>query len=260
MNLKIYIPTHKNFSLVIQNDIFQPIHVGKALSNLDLWMLGDDTWENISLKNKNYAELTAMYRARKNIKNLDYIGFFHYRRFLDLVQLTGRFNILGNFLISSPKTMLFDDVNIIRDWLSKYDIILPYPLSLNGSLYGHYAKRHIHSDLDLAIKCISELYPEYNESVWILYKKNFMFLSRSRYYYNNIFIMKYNFFSEYMEWIFNIFERMEKQIDLNSPVYKWYQERVFWFLAERLFNIFLYNLIKRKPELKIKNLSYLFIM
>lgn len=40
---------------------FLPIQVGKALSNIDLGIQGDNTGDNISSKNPNYCELTAHY-------------------------------------------------------------------------------------------------------------------------------------------------------------------------------------------------------
>ena len=81
--MKILVCTHKP-GFVLQDDIYTPIQVGKALSNVDLGFLGDDKGDNISVKNKEFCELTAMYWAWKNLKNLDVIGLCHYRRYFDL--------------------------------------------------------------------------------------------------------------------------------------------------------------------------------
>lgn len=95
---KILVAYHKPAKLV-KNDIYVPIHVGRALAKSKyeqnkinkedyLWlfdnMIGDDTGENISLLNNQYCEMTALFWAWKNydkLGNPDYIGLCHYRRF-----------------------------------------------------------------------------------------------------------------------------------------------------------------------------------
>ena len=39
--------------------------------------------DSISNKNDSYCELTGMYWALKNLKNVDVIGLCHYRRYFD---------------------------------------------------------------------------------------------------------------------------------------------------------------------------------
>ena len=51
-----------------------------------------------------------------------------------------------------------------------------------------------------------------------------------------------------MEWIFGILSEVEKQIDIDN--YDDYQKRVFGFLSERLFNVWI-----KKNNLKIKHLN-----
>ena len=93
--IKILICCHKKCELP-KDDIFLPIQVGAAISDVDLDMQRDDSingkiCDNISEKNKNYCELTAMYWAWKNIKeiypNIDYIGLNHYRRYFDFKKI-----------------------------------------------------------------------------------------------------------------------------------------------------------------------------
>jgi len=78
--IKIFVAYHKE-SLLIKNDVFEPIQVGRANSQYKLNMIGYDTGENISNKNSIYCELTALYWVWKNCKDIDYIGICHYRRF-----------------------------------------------------------------------------------------------------------------------------------------------------------------------------------
>ena len=86
MNIKIIVCCHKK-DIFKESDIYKPIHVGKAISNIELGIQGDDTDENISSKNASYCELTGMYWAWKNLKNTDYIGLCHYRRYFDFNHL-----------------------------------------------------------------------------------------------------------------------------------------------------------------------------
>ena len=84
-DVKIFIAYHKDAQR-IKSDILTPIHVGRAIApeivkNQLQDMIGDDTGDNISYKNPNYCELTALYWAWKNC-DADYIGFMHYRRHL----------------------------------------------------------------------------------------------------------------------------------------------------------------------------------
>ena len=52
-------------------------------------------------------------------------------------------------------------------------------------------------------------------------------------------------FEQYCEWLFHILLKLECQIDISN--YDVYQKRVFGFLAERLFNVWLV-----KNQLKVK--------
>lgn len=63
--IKILVCYHKSCELP-KDDIFLPIQVGVAISDIDLVMQRNDQvngepCDNISAKNKSYCELTAMY-------------------------------------------------------------------------------------------------------------------------------------------------------------------------------------------------------
>ena len=55
MDTQMWVITHKNYP-GISDDLYRTLHVGRALSQ-DLGYTGDDTGDNISLKNRNYCEL-----------------------------------------------------------------------------------------------------------------------------------------------------------------------------------------------------------
>ena len=82
MKTTILIATHKQYRMP-EDSVYLPIHVGKECSSLQLPYIGDNTGENISIKNPHYCELTAIYWAWKNL-SADAIGLVHYRRHFSL--------------------------------------------------------------------------------------------------------------------------------------------------------------------------------
>ena len=80
MDIKVIVAAHKPYRMP-QDSMYLPLHVGRALADHNLGWQGDNTGDNISLKNPYYCELTGLYWAWKNLK-ADAIGLVHYRRFL----------------------------------------------------------------------------------------------------------------------------------------------------------------------------------
>ena len=78
MDIKILVAAHKKYWMP-DDSVFLPIQVGAAL-HLALGYVPDNTGDNISAKNPNYCELTALYWAWKNL-DCEYIGLCHYRRY-----------------------------------------------------------------------------------------------------------------------------------------------------------------------------------
>ena len=66
-----------------------------------------------------------------------------------------------------------------------------------------------------------------------------------------MFICKKEVIDEYFEWIFDILGELEKIIDISN--YDQYQKRIYGFLSERLFNVWLdYKNLKFKEINVIK--------
>ena len=61
MNIKIIVATHKEYPMP-DDPVYFPLQAGAAI-NPPLSYPGDNTGENISAKNKNFCELTALYWA-----------------------------------------------------------------------------------------------------------------------------------------------------------------------------------------------------
>ena len=81
---KILVCCHTN-DIYKSDEQYFPIHVGKEISDKTIDIQGDNTGDNISDKNKSFCELTGMYWAWKNLKNVDYVGLCHYRRYFKTI-------------------------------------------------------------------------------------------------------------------------------------------------------------------------------
>ena len=218
MNIKILVATHKKYWMP-EDDVYMPVHVGRE-GKQDLGFTGDNTGDNISLKNANYCELTGLYWAWKNLQ-CDYIGLCHYRRYF--ANKTG-----GS--VDAKKAAVFCRADYEK-LLQQYDVILPkkrnYYIETVRSQYEH---GHNKSDLDKVECIVAELYPEYSKAFTTV-------MNRSKLHILNMFVMKKDKFDEYCQWLFTILFELEKRIDITS--YDQYQARVFGFLSERLFNVWL---------------------
>lgn len=234
-NIKILIATHKPESIIRQNDVFFPIHVGKSLHpDVDLGYPGDNTGDNISGKNASYCELTALYWAWKNLKNIDYIGLCHYRRYF-------KFNNIFNLCNKSIDEMLFPSKKQILKKIGNNDIIVAKPFKYPYNLFDDYAICHNGLDMRFICNLIKESFSIYYESTKeILTKSNAL----SPY---NMFIMKWHIYDEYCSFLFPLLEKVEREIIINN--YSPYQKRIYGFIAERLLNVFIhYN--RKKYSIK----------
>ena len=205
----ILVATHKP-DKVYQDDIYTPIHVGRAVSKYKDEMaeiIGDDTGDNISEKNPFYCELTACYWAWKNLKNIEYVGLCHYRRYFE-----ERITIK----------------NIDRLLNSNYDIILPSAIHLPATLFYKF-KGLTDEDRVIFFKVMEEFYPEYYETA-VDYIMN-----GNKDYAFNMFFCSWKIFSQMMEFVFGFLSCTEKYVKLQPYTNG---RRIFGYFSEYLIPIF----------------------
>lgn len=233
--VKIFIATHKEYNFP-KKEGYIPIHCGSSSSNLNLPYLKDNKNDNISKKNSNYCELTALYYAWKNEKNIDVIGLCHYRRyFYQSILFYTKQNIIS--------------IKKVLQILNKYDIILPLENYIpdKKTVRDKYNINHHAKDLLKCEEIIKEKYPDYLQSFETIMNRNYC----SHY---NMFIMKKKDFDNYCNWLFNILFELEKQTDVSS--YDNYNKRIYGFIAERLLNVWVLQnklKIKRLPVYNIES-------
>ena len=236
--IKIIVAAHKPYWMP-KDDIYLPVHVGaegKTDENgkpLDLGFIKDNMGENISLKNKNYCELTGLYWAWKNL-DADYIGLAHYRRHFANGK---RFGDKKNRVIGERE---------LRKRLNRTDVVLPkqrnYWIETNYSQYVH---AHHAIDLDTTRIIIQEKYPEYIEA----YDTSMKQTKGHRF---NMFIMKKVLFDSYCSWLFDILFELEARLDISD--YSDNDARVFGFVSERLLDIWL-----ETNKIDYKEMPYVFM-
>lgn len=247
--MKVYIPCHKE-CFIPEVSFFTPIQVGAALSNKHFPdMLHDNDGDNISSKNPSYCELTAQYWVWKNDNDSDYVGFFHYRRFLSFNKNKQIQDEWGNIdyaepLYAADLSNLELNENAAYELFKEYDIVAPCrKLPYEKNVISHYEKgdgQHI-EDLEAAVAVLKEKYPEYADSADKYLNSNTVFEC-------NMYVMKNQLYKEYASWLFDILFETENRIDFTY--FNQTELRVMGFLSERLFGIWV-TYQREKKGLKV---------
>ncbi len=219
-DLKIMVVTHKPYHMPTGKE-FMPIHAG-AIGKPDMGYIRDDSGDNISAKNANYCELTALYWAWKNLK-CDYLGLAHYRR------------------------LFAADIKYIKRLLKTTGVVLPgrrfYVLETNYSQYIH---AHHAADLDLTRTIIAERHPDCLASFDAVMRRR----TGHRF---NMFIMRSDMADNYCTWLFDILFELERRLDISS--YSTYDARVFGFVSERLLDVWLISRRISHRDVSVYNLE-----
>ncbi len=257
LRLKIFISCHKPAKLIL-NDYLVPIQLGASNAKTKMkGVIRDNEGDNISELNSMYCEMTAQYYAWKNV-DLDYYGFFHYRRYLNFNKKRFIEDEYGNVIESYPSDAMAEkyslDQDTIKSMVQKYDVIIPERKDLRrmaepwSTVREHYEKApHLHvEDFDLMLDIIDKKYPEYSKIAHDFARGHTMCFC-------NMYILKKDIFFKYSEFVFGVLEEFCKQADMDR--YDTEALRTPGHLAERLFNIFLLKLEQDNPDLKVFELQ-----
>ena len=191
-----------------------PIQAGAALTKERICEVRDDQGENISHKNRQYCELTALYWIWKNDVSF-YAGLGHYRRHFEL-----------------------DKKMLKRLACSDIDVVLTLPILNFPSVGEVYRHDHVGRDWEVMLEAIGTLSPDYRSTAEKLQNGNF-------YYGYNMFIARKKILDDYCAWLFPILEYCEEHCGEREGTY---QRRYIGFLAERLMGIYF---LKHEAEYKI---------
>ncbi len=226
---KILIACHKP-TLLPKGENYIPIHCGRALGSLShkdgtindeeyQWLLnntcGDHVGDNISLLNRQFNEITAIYSAWKNYDHYgtpDYIGLCHYRRILK-------------------------DEDVLD--YQEYEIIANFE-DLEESIIEHFSTCHHVDTLDKVLAKVKKI--DGYATITDEFKK------QNRGYFRNIFLMKKEIFFEYCEFIFPLLFDLHNNLDYTKLSY--YSQRMPAFISERLTSLFILKKMKENKKVK----------
>ena len=203
------------------DNVYIPIQGGKAISDVNLGIQGDDTGDNISEKNKRYCESSVLYWAWKNLKDVEYIGLAHYRR-------------LYNLKIS--------DENIDKLMKGK-DFLLIKPVILPTSNADKFERTVCTEDWCILLDTILELYPGYKKSIVDYFYRN-KFIPYS------MFITKRNELDNYCKFLYDILFCVENR--LCSFKYA-RMNRSLAYMGEWLLGLYCYHNNFRIKYVKVDN-------
>lgn len=199
-NIRIFMCCHRQYNIV--PPLCQPIQCGAALNAPVAGAIPDSEGDNISAKNREYCELTAHYYAWKNVDAQHY-GFCHYRRFFcadDRIKkpylALGRLN----------KTALLGSEEYWERLAGQYDIIVPRSEDMGLPAREHYCTSEYHypEDMELFLDILAQNAPQLTEAAE-------EYLSQSRQYFCNMFIMSRELFFSYCEILFPLLEEFDRR-------------------------------------------------
>lgn len=279
---KILIAYHKP-STIIKSDIFVPIHVGRSIvkkenkdgklsKNDKKWLstnlIGDNTGENISDLNHFFNEMSAIFWAWKNQKELDnpeYIGLMHYRRhFIFSENNKSRFAWLNKSRVFSyeyinKEYLKMLDEKYINSLITEYDIISSHKYNANNLNDGHYYRNSkerfavvsgtSEKWYELMEEIIKRDYPSFVNELEKLEKE-------PNHYLCNMFVMRKDLFDKYCEFTFDVSFKIYKEFSKES-VDIW-QTRAIGFLAEFLTSMFISAYKEHRPD-KVKELDLTYV-
>lgn len=217
--ITILVACHKPYAIP-RFSPYYPVEVGACCrEDLNLGGARDNQGENISEKNPNFCELTALYWAWKNLDSShQFIGLVHYRRYFG--QKKG-----ADYL---------SDVYSEEEWrevLKTNSIVLPpkrnYFIETVRSQYIH---AHHKQDLQVLREVLKTKHPRYLKAFDVL-------MEGTKTHIYNMFVMRRDLFDNYCEWLFDVLFEVEKRLDISD--YSKNDARVFGFLSERLIDVWL---------------------
>lgn len=254
MKIKIFCIYHKS-APIWKSDCIEPIQSGAFKHPaISPEILRDNVGDNISHKNDNYGEMSVWYWVWKNYipenPQLDYIGFCHYRRFL---------NFSPNFLKGTWNKMYLSKFNkIFNKWYNSKninshltaDILVPRSEEFNKTLREQFNLWHPVDEWDRFEQIVLNRHPQHAKLI-----KEVLQGTQCRICLN--FVMKKELFIDFMEWIFPLLYELEACSDWSK--FRSYNDvRTPAYLAERYFNVWL-NIVQHEKDVTICELPGIFI-
>lgn len=230
MDLQIYQAFHKSFPHNPHCGWIRPVGVNGFTFE---GHLSDATGTHISHLNPYYCELTVLYWALMN-RSSKYVGFFHYRRYLNLNLSNGISDSCSIKLKDFPGILasLTDDalVSHVASTLAIYDFIIPKKSFLSPTLEEQYIQCVQPAPWLAFIDAIRDLFPNQLDPQVFFRATSYAPIC-------NIFITSDALFRRYALDLFSIVDRVYQQV--GTP-FDSYNNRYPGFLAERFLSYWIH--------------------
>jgi len=205
-----------------------------------------DGINGLTAKNSTWGEISTLFKLSENFENTEMLGLFHYRRQLDLNNISKKLNAAE---ISGKKLRIFSILQLIRINRFRGKVVLPEPLHFsNENMTIIEQFRFCHEPLIDAMEKASKIFDNLVKAKYNFSSTQFM-ATNDRLMPCNIFLAPKEFISEWLEILYPILFELDKEsAELPSDGY---QSRWGGFIAERLFSCFC--------EMKMQNSDLEFI-
>ncbi|HMJ42559.1 MAG TPA: DUF4422 domain-containing protein [Pseudolabrys sp.] len=262
MRADIYTLYHYVPDTFVANALYRPMVLGHRIGAHPA-LLSDESGDNISQEGS-YCEMRGQYWVWKNaLANSDYVGFQHYRRWLFFDQMPSasvhpifqqirrtyladpHVNDLGadatGFKIYTDAAQAHDaaDLDAIRDTIGRYDIITVRPWKF--SVAAQYKSLHVPEDWGTLMQVLSK-------HSYFRNRQSFLDVDIQAFYGCNMYVMRAEEFDAYMAFWH---ETIQEFAHLVKPHADAYQSRIYGFLSERIFTLYLYQLRMERPNLRV---------
>jgi hypothetical protein len=267
MRAKIFTTYHFVPNHYVANDLYAALVTGQAIGHHPV-LISDEWGDNIA-NEPSYCEMRGQYYVWKNLlPAYDYVGFQHYRRFIFFDQMPSAAH--DPLLLQVRRAHLRDaaaieiktdatffqayqdtlrglgtgDIDALCEIIGRYDIITvrPWPCQLADQ----YRKTHVPEDWDALVQVMSQ-HSRFSG------RPNHLEFDLNMLYSCNMYVMRAAQFDDYMSFWH---ETMQEFTKLVKPHADPYQSRVYGFISERIFTLYLYQLRMSQPQLRIMALPY----
>ncbi len=163
--LRMFSIAYKSVDYFLPNySWIEPFAVGPLALVQNDWISDNGSGESIAHLNNSFGELTAQYWAWKNVKDVDFIGFCHYRRYFNFLNAT---NSTHPKLLADPIPDIMsyiaseDQRNAALKILDQSDVISTRSYILSNSIGEQFREGHGAEIWDVYIHALEETSPNW---------------------------------------------------------------------------------------------------
>lgn len=199
--LKMFSIGYKEVPYTLPPGWIEPFAVGELALTATNCPYRDNDGENIAGLNSSFGELTAHYWVWKNLKEVPYVGFCHYRRYFNFIEYP---QIAFPKLLASPSSEIMQFLNqdaqktMALRILESTDVIATRQYCLPQTIRDQFCESHPPYIWDEFIRAISKVSPPWLSKYlpWFDVSREFRFYP--------VFITRWEIFDEFCTLLFDV--------------------------------------------------------